>query len=184
MKHITPYLKITNVWIALLLLAANGVAWFTIASRVDLLAVEPILHPEIAEIRAHWQAGDAIGEPFNVIVTNRTAMETLTWFMEPRPNLPFSHPQVEIHPDYVVGGGLAHMMGLRVPVFGRARIYLENGKLEADIQNIGVAGTDAPDFVIAAIAQAQGVYADMDLPIAVTKLELREGEVLVEGVYK
>jgi len=184
MKRITPYLKLTNVWIALLLLAANGVAWFTIASRVDLLAVEPILHPEIADIRTHWQAGDAVGESFSVVVTDQTAMETLTWFMEPRPNLPFSHPQVEIHPDYVIGGGLAHVMGLRVPVFGRARIYLEDGKLEAVIEEVGVAGAAAPDFVVDAIAQAQGVYADMDLPIEVTTLELREGEVLVEGVYR
>jgi hypothetical protein len=184
MKRITPYLKRTNGWIALLLLVANGIAWFTVASRVDLPAVEPILHPEIADIRAHWQAGDAVGESFSVVVTNQTAMETLTWFMEPRPNLPFSHPQVEIHPDYVVGGVLAHVMGLRVPVFGRARIYLEDGKLQAVIQEVGVAGADAPAFVIDAIAQAQRVYADMNLPIEVTKLELREGEVLVEGVYK
>ncbi len=184
MKRIKPYLKLTNLWIALFLLAANGVAWFTIANRIDLLAVEPILHPEIADIRAHWQAGDAVGEPFSVVVTDRTAMETLTWFMEPRPNLPFSHPQVEIHHDYVLVGGVAHVMGLRVPVFGRTRIYLENGKLEADIQEVGVAGTEAPAFVIDAIAQAQAVYADMDLPIEVTRLVLREGEVLVEGVYR
>ncbi|MCP4361071.1 MAG: hypothetical protein GY796_23940 [Chloroflexi bacterium] len=173
-----------NLLIGLILIAANAIAWFSVASRVELVEAAPILHPEIAEIRTHWQAGDAVGETFSVLVTDQMAMETAAWFIEPRPNLPFSHPQIEIHPDGVVGGGLVYFMGLRTPVFGRATIYLENGKPQGIIEEVGVAGTKAPAFVLAAIKQGQAVYDQMSLPIEVTKLELREGEVLVEGVYR
>ena len=125
-----------------------------------------------------------MGETFSVVVTDQMAMETVAWFIEPRPNLPFSHPQIEIHPDGVTGGGLVYFMGLRTPVLGQATIYLEDGKPQAIINEVGVAGTKAPAFVLEAIKQGQVVYDQMSLPIEVTKLELREGEVLVEGVYR
>lgn len=174
----------SNVWIAVALLLFNFFAWVSAASRVDLVEAAPILHPEIAEIRAHWQARDAIGQSFHVVVTDQMAMETLAWFIAPRPNLPFSHPQIEIHPNGVIGGGLVHVAGLRTPVFGRASIYLEEGKPQAIVEEVGIAGAKAPGFVLAAIDQAQAVYDDMSLPIEITRLELREGEVLVEGVYR
>ena len=173
-----------NLLIALALIVANAFAWFSVASRVELVEAAPILHPEIAEIREHWQARDAVGETFSVVVTDQMAMETVAWFIEPRPNLPFSHPQIEIHPDGVVGGGLVYFMGMRTPVYGRAPLYLEDGKLQGIIEEGGIAGTKAPAFVLAAIKQGQAVYDQMSLPIEVTKLELHEGQVLVEGVYR
>lgn len=177
-------LRRKNGLIALVLLIANAFAWFSVASRVELVEAAPILHPEIAEIRAHWQARDAVGETFRVVVTDQMAMETVAWFIEPRTNLPFSHPQIEIHPDGVTGGGLVYFAGMRTPVYGRASIYLEDGKPQAIVEEVGVAGTKAPGFVLAAIKQGQAVYDQMSLPIEVTNLELREGEVLVEGVYR
>jgi hypothetical protein len=173
-----------NLWIALLLLLANGLAWLMVAGRVSLVAPEPILHPEIATVRAHWQARDAVGEPFSLVVTNQSAAETVAWFIEPRVNLPFSHPQVEIYPDSVVGGGLIHVMGLRLPIYGRATVRLVDGKPEGTLQELRVSGAATPQFVLDAIARAQAVYDDLDLPIEITRLELGEGEALIEGIYR
>lgn len=183
MKRIKPLLRARNLWIAVVLLVANGVAWVNAAGS-SLPEVEPILHPEIAEIRAHWQARDAVGETFRVVVTEQMAAETIAWFIEPRPQLPFSHPWFEISPDGVEGGGLIHVMGLRTPVRGRARIWLENGRPEGVVEKIDVAGASAPPFVLDAVAEAQSVYDELSLPIEITRLELREGEVLIEGVYR
>ncbi len=172
-----------NFLIAFVLIVANLFAWFMVSGRVDLYEAEPILHPEIAEIRAHWQARDAVGETFSVLVTDQMAMETIAWFIEPR-DLPFSHPQIEIHPDGVTGGGLVYVMGMGTPVFGRALIYLENGKPQGVVEEVGVAGTKAPAFVLEAIKQGQALYDQMAFPIEITTLELREGEVFIEGVYR
>ena len=175
--------KRKNFLIAFVLIAANLFAWFMVSSRVTLYEAAPILHPEIAEIREKWQSGAAVGETFSVVVTDQMAMETVAWFIEPR-DLPFSHPQIEIHPDGVTGGGLVYVMGMGTPVFGRASIYLEDGKPQGTVEEVGVAGTKAPAFVLEAIKQGQAIYDQMSLPIEITTLELREGEVLVEGVYR
>ncbi len=173
-----------NLWIPSLLLLANVFAWLLVAGRVDWPKAEPILHPEIAEVREHWRARDAIGEPFQLVLTDQMAAETIAWFIEPRPNLPFSRPQVEIHPDGVVGRGLLHVGGLRTPVYGRATVTLVDGKPVGQIQELGMGGATAPDFLVALVAQAQSVYDNLQLPIELTRLELREGEVIVEGVYR
>lgn len=172
-----------NFLIAFGLIMANLFAWFMVSSRVTLYEAEPILHPEIAEIRENWQSGAAVGETFSVVVTDQMAMETVAWFIEPR-DLPFSHPQIEIHPDGVTGGGLVYVMGMGTPVFGRATIYLQDGKPQGTVEEVGVAGTKAPGFVLEAIKQGQAIYDQMSLPIEITTLELREGEVLVEGIYR
>ena len=182
MKRLKPYLTIPNLWIAAALLLANAFAWLSVAAP-EFEEVTPYLHEEIAEIRKHWQARDAVGETFSVVVTNRMAMETLAWFIEPR-DLPISDPQVAIHPGSIEGGAMVHMMGLRTPVMGRATVWLENGRLEGRVEEIGIAGTKAPDFVLVAVARAQEVYANLQLPIEITTLELREGEVFIEGVYR
>jgi hypothetical protein len=183
MKRI-KWLRFGNGWIALFLLLANGLAWVAVAGRVGLTAVEPILHPEVAEIRAHWQARDAVGESFSLLVTDQMAAETIAWFIEPRTNLPFSHPQVEFYPDSIVGGGFIHMMGLRTPIQGRATVRLVDGKPIGTLEELQVAGSSTPQFVLDAIARAQAVYDELALPIEITRLELREGEALIEGVYR
>jgi hypothetical protein len=173
-----------NLWITVLLIAANGLAWFQVAGRGTLPQADPVLHPEIAEIRAHWQARDAVGEPFSVVISDQMAMETIAWFIEPRPDLPISHPFVEIHPDRVVGGSLLHLLGLRTLVKGEVTVWVENGKLTGQVESVQVAGTAAPDFVVDAVQQAQALYDDLSFPITITTLELRKGEVLIEGVYR
>jgi len=173
-----------NLWIAGLLLVANGLAWFQVAGRITLPEAEPILHPEIAEIRAHWQARDAVGESFQIVISDQMAMETIAWFIEPRPDLPVSHPYVEIHPDGVVGGGLLHLMGLRTPVMGDVMVWVENGKVTGEVEAVRVAGTSAPAFVVEAVGQAKAIYDNLSFPIYITGMELREGEVLIEGEYR
>jgi hypothetical protein len=125
-----------------------------------------------------------VGEPFQLVITDQMAAETIAWFIEPRPNLPFSHPQVEIHSDGVVGRGLLHVGGLRTPVYGRATVTLVDGKPIGHVQELGMGSTAAPDFLVEMVARAQAVYDDLQLPIELTRLELREGEVVVEGVYR
>lgn len=173
-----------NLWLALALLLANGLAWLLVAGRVDWPEAAPILHPEVAEIRERWRARDAVGEPFRLVVTDQLAAETIAWFIEPRPQLPFSHPQVEIHEDGVVARGLLHMGGLRTPVYGRATVTLEDGKPVGQVQELGMGGAAAPDFLVQMVARAQAVYENLQLPIELTRLELREGEAIIEGVYR
>ena len=173
-----------NLWIFLALLIANGMAWIQVSSRSDFPEYAPLLHPELAEIREKWQSGEAVGETFAVTVTDQMAMETMTWFLEPRPEAPVSHPYIEIHPDGVTGGGVLHLLGLRTPVLGTAAVWVENGRVEGEVQSVSVAGAEAPAFVLGVVEQGKAIYDNLAFPIEITTLELREGEVYIEGVYR
>ena len=185
MKQFKQLLTHKNLFIALALLVANGLAWLTVAGKSHLVAVEPILHPDVAAVRQHWQAGDAVGESFSVRVNERETMETITWFIAPRPNLPFSHPQIQfLGHNKVVGGGYVHVMGLEMAVQGQATVSVVNGKPIATIQELRVGNAQAPAPVVALVAQAQGIYDQLSLPIEITRLEILEGEAIIEGVYR
>ena len=185
MKQLKHLLTHKNLLIALALIFANGFAWLTVAGKGDLVAVEPVLHPDVALVRQHWRARDAVGESFSVRVNERETMETITWFIAPRPNLPFSHPQIQfLGNNEVVGGGLVHVMGLQMHVEGRATVSVVNNKPIATIQALRVGNAQAPAPVVALVAQAQGIYDQLSLPIEITRLEILEGEAIIEGVYR
>jgi hypothetical protein len=114
------------------------------------------------------------------------AAEAVAWFLERHPEVPFSHPQVEIDPDGVTGRGLAHVFGLRTPVHGRVNILLRDGKPLVIIQEIGVAGATLPDAVMSAIQAEveQQFNAAQSLPVEIHLLELGQGAITVQGEYR
>lgn len=175
------------MWIALLLLVANGWGWNAAASAA-LPEVEPFIHPEIAAIRDTWRSGEARGQAFRVVVTNQMAAETIAWFLSNHPEIPFSHPQVEFHPGGVTGRGVAHLLGLRTPVYGEVSVTMRDGVPVAVLEELGVASAAAPGFITdalrAEVDAQQRRFSPASLPITITNLEFREGEVVVEGVYR
>ncbi len=175
-----------NLWIALLLLTANGLAWMNATSGEDLPQVEPRLHPEIAAIRENVWSGEASGEPFSIVITEQMAAEAVAWFLDRHSEVPFSHPQVHVDPDGVTGEGLAHVLGLRVRVHGRVSVELQDEVPVVTLQELGIAGATLPDFVIAVIQAELQAQFDLagSLPIEVTRLELGEGTITVEGTYR
>ncbi|MCI0575101.1 MAG: hypothetical protein L0332_12300 [Chloroflexi bacterium] len=176
-----------NFWIVVALLLANGLAWNAAAS-LNLPEARPFLHPEIAAIRDRWRSGQAAGESFSIVVTEQMAAETAAWFLSNHPEIPFSHPQAEIDPGGVTVRGLAHLLGLRTPVYGRVSVWLEEGVPKARLEELGVASAAAPGFLIEAlraeIDAQQRRFNPAGIPVTLTRLEFREGEVLVEGLYR
>jgi hypothetical protein len=55
------------------------------------------------------------------------AEQTITWYLQRYPQIPFAYPRVRITPDYVGGEGDAMLAGLRVHVGGKARVTLSGG---------------------------------------------------------
>lgn len=177
-----------HFWITIILILGNGLAW-NAAVSTNLPEPEPILAPEIAEIRDNWRSGEASGETFSVVVTDQMGAEAIAWFLERYPEIPFSHPQVEFSPDGVVTGrGLATLLGVRTPVFGRVSVRLIDQVPKATLEEIGVASATAPPFMVnalrAEIDRQQQRFKVGALPIVITNIEFREGEVLVEGIYR
>ncbi|MGB0389497.1 MAG: hypothetical protein ACPGWR_32150, partial [Ardenticatenaceae bacterium] len=110
------------------------------------------------------------------------------WYIEGHPGIPFSHPQVKFTPEGVTAGGLAHLGGLRTYVYGGGNATLVNGRPFIEVQDLGFASASAPGFLMDILQdqvdQLQKKYGNLPIPIEITRLELREGEVLMEGIYR
>jgi len=185
-RYLPAWLENLNFWIALGLLLGNLFAWVSTAPATTLPPVEPRLDPQIARIRQNLWSGTHKGEPFSIVITEQMAAEAIAWFLERRPEVPFSHPQVEIDSHGVTGRGLVHLLGLRTPVYGRASLSLENGKPVVRLIDLGVAGAALPPAIVSSLqAQISGILnQSQNLPVELSRLEMGVGTITVEGVYR
>jgi hypothetical protein len=180
-------LKSVNFWIAFLLLAANGVAWaYALAPEGPAIEVKPRLEADLAALRQKLIEGRHSGEPFTIDITDQEAAETIAWYLDRHPNVPFRDPQVFIRPDGITAKGVAEVAGLRVGLTGRAAIRLLDGVPLVTVEDLDLAGVAVPGFVrdrIQAEIDAQFSLAQ-DLPVIIEELKLEEGWATVRGAIR
>ena len=173
-----------NLWIALLLLAANGAAWaYALAPEGLALKVAPRLEPDMAALRQKLNEGGHNGEPFTVEVTDQEAAETIAWYLEGHPSVPFRDPQVSIRPEGVTAKGVAEILGLRIGISGRAAIRLRDGAPLVTLEDLHLAGLAVPGFV------RDGIQTEIDaqfslaqnLPVLIEEIRLEEGRATILG---
>jgi hypothetical protein len=187
-KLIRTLRKPINLWIALALLVANGLAWATaLASGGPAYVAEPILAPSLDDLRTRLIEGGHSGERFEVHVTDREAADSIAWFLDKRPEVPFRHPRIAFHSNGLDAWGEVDILGLKLSIHGWATMVLENGIPIVTLTDLEVAGAPVPGFVLEAIQNA--VYEQVDLsnrqlPIVFETLELREGEVIAGGTIR
>jgi hypothetical protein len=176
--------KHLNIIIALILIAANLFAWVTmLQASAKPYIVEPVRDPEIVALLEYIRSGEHSGEEWTVTLTELEAEQTITWYLHRYPQIPFSHPQVEITPDYVAGEGDATIAGLRVHVSGKARITLEEGLPVVEILALSLPVPGPIREALEAEIQRQLKRADL-LPVRFTSAEWGDGEVVVRGVIR
>jgi len=173
-----------NFWIALVLLAANGAAWaYALAPEGPAVEVEPRLEPDLAALRQKLNDGGHGGEPFTAEVTDLEAAETIAWYLEAHPNVPFRDPQVSIRPEGVTAEGVAEVLGLRIGLSGRAAILLRDGVPLVTLEDLHLAGLAVPGLVrdrIQVEIDAQFSLAQ-DLPVIINEITLEEGKATILG---
>jgi hypothetical protein len=176
-----------SFWIALVLLVANGVAWsYALAPEGPAVVVEPRRAPAIVDLQERLAEGGHSGEAFIAEVTEQEVAETIAWYLNRHPRIPFREPQVFITPEGVSANGVAEIAGLRVGLTGRAAIQLRDGVPFVTLEDLDVAGVAVPDFVqdrIQAEVDAQFSLAQ-DLPLIIDDLILEEGKATVLGTIR
>jgi hypothetical protein len=173
-----------NFWIAIGLVMANLFAWASLllAAPAPYL-VDPIRDPEIVTLLDYIRSGDHSGETWQVTLTELEAEQTITWYLQRYPQIPFAHPQVEMTPDYVAGEGDATIAGLRVHVGGKARITLVEGLPIIEILELSLPVPGPIRQAIENEIQVQLRRADL-LPVRFSSAEWQEGKVIVRGVIR
>ena len=187
-KLIHSLLKPINLYVALILLAANGLAWASaLAPSGPTYVAEPVLEPDLADLRSRLREGGHSGERFELNVTGQEAAESIAWFLGNHPEIPFEQPRVQFHPDVVEAWGDVEVLGMRLSIHGQATMVLQNGIPIVTLTDISVAGAPVPGFVLQAVQDA--VYEQVDLsqrelPVIFETLELREGEAVASGTIR
>ncbi|HXW01194.1 MAG TPA: hypothetical protein VEC93_22475 [Anaerolineae bacterium] len=163
---------------------ANLFAWASLLLAAPApYIVDPIRDPEIVTLLDYIRSGNHSGETWQVTLTELEAEQTITWYLQRYPQIPFEHPQVEITPDYVAGEGDATIAGLRVHVGGKARITLVEGLPIIEILELSLPVPGPIRQAIENEIQVQLRRADL-LPVRFTSAEWREGKVIVRGVIR
>ena len=176
--------KRLNVWIALGLIAANLFTW----GRLLLAAknphiVEPIRDPEVVALLEYIRSGDHSGETWEVTLTDLEAEQTITWYLNRYPQIPFAYPEVHITPDSISGEGDVILTGLHFHVSGEARITLKDGLPVVEIVDLSLPLPRSTKDRIEQEIQKQLKRAEL-LPVRFTSAEWGDGVVVVRGIIR
>ncbi len=145
--------------------------------------VEPVRDPEVVALLEHIYSGNHSGEAWEVTLTELEAEQTITWYLQRYPQIPFAHPKVDITPGFIQGEGDVTLSGLRVHVSAQVRVTLEEGLPIVDIQELSLPLPGSIREAIEREIQVQLQRAEQ-LPVRFTAAEWREGEVLVRGTIR
>ena len=173
-----------NLWIAAALVAANLYAWTsTLLAASAPYVVAPIRAPQVVALLERIDAGSHSGETWQVTLTELEAEQTITWYLQRYPQIPFAHPRVKITPDYVSGEGDATIAGLRVHVGGKARVTLKDGLPVVQILDLSLPLPAPIRQALENEIQVQLRRADQ-LAVRFTSAEWGNGVVVVRGVIR
>ena len=173
-----------NLWVAIGLVLANLFTWATILLAVaDPYVVEPIMDPEIRDLLAYIRSGEHSGETWEITLTELEAEQTITWYLNRYPQIPFAYPKVTITPDSVAGEGDVILTGLHLHVSGEARVTLKDGLPVVEILDLNLPLPASVKQSIEHEIQVQLQRAER-LPVRFLSAEWRDGVVVVKGVIR
>lgn len=173
-----------NTWMAVGLIIANLFTWARLLLNVaDPHVVEPIMDPEVRALLDYIRSGEHSGETWEVTLTELEAEQTITWYLNRYPQIPFAYPEVNITEDSISGEGDVLITGLHIHVSGEARITLADGLPVVDILDMNLPLPPAMKDTIESEIQTQLKRAEL-LPVRFTSAEWKEGVVVVRGVIR
>ena len=173
-----------NVWIAIGLIVANLFTWATILTAVSKpYVVEPIMDPEVRDLLDYIRSGEHSGETWEVTLTELEAEQTITWYLNRYPQIPFVYPNITITPDSVSGEGDVILTGLHLHVSGSARVTLKDGLPVVEILDLNLPLPASVKESIEREIQVQLQRAEL-LPVRFESAQWGDGVVVVRGVIR
>lgn len=173
-----------NLIIAVGLIVANLFTWARLLLAVtDPHVVEPVMDPEVQALLEYIASGDHSGETWEVTLTELEAEQTITWYLNRYPQIPFAYPEVHISPDSVSGEGDVIITGLHLHVSGEASVTLKEGLPVVKILDLNLPLPPAIKNAIEEEIQVQLQRAER-LPVRFTSAEWGDGVVVVRGIIR
>jgi hypothetical protein len=166
------------------LIVANLFNWARLLlAATEPYTVDPIRDPEVVALLEYIRSGEHAGEAWEVMLTELEAEQTITWYLDRWPQIPFKHPQVEIASDYIAGEGDATIVGLRVHIRGKGRITLQDGLPVVEILELSIPVPRRIREGLERELQRQIARSDQ-LPVRFISAEWGDGKVTVRGIIR
>ena len=173
-----------NLWVALGLIFANLFVWARLLlAATNPHVVDPIMDPEVSALLDYIRSGNHSGETWEVTLTELEAEQTITWYLNRYPQIPFAYPEVNIAPDSVSGEGDVLITGLHIHVSGEARVTLKDGLPVVEILDLSLPLPPSMKEAIEQEIQVQLQRAEL-LPVRFTSAEWGDGIVIVKGIIR
>lgn len=173
-----------NLWIAIGLIVGNLFTWARVLTAVtNPHVVDPVVDPEVRALLDYIASGDHSGETWQVTLTELEAEQTITWYLNKYPQIPFAYPEIHIAPDSISGEGDVIITGLHFHVNGKARITLKDGLPVVEILDLNLPLPPSMKEAIEEEIQTQLQRAEL-LPVRFTSAEWGDGVVVVSGVIR
>jgi hypothetical protein len=173
-----------NLWIALGLIVANVFTWAQLLlAASNPHVVDPVMDPEVRALLDYIRSGDHSGETWEVTLTELEAEQTITWYLNRYPQIPFAYPEVHITPDSVSGEGDVIITGLHMHVSGEARVTLKDGLPVVEILDLSLPLPPSMKDAIEEEIQVQLQRAEQ-LPVRFTSAVWGDGVVVVKGIIR
>ncbi len=176
--------KRLNLFIVLGLIVWNLYMWASVLQAAAVpYVVAPVRDPEIDALFERINAGTHHGETWQVTMTELEAEQTITWYLDRYPQIPFAHPRVKMTPNSLGVEGDATIAGLRIHGGGKVHVNLVDGLPVIQILEISVPLPDPIRQALEKEMQAQLRRAE-GLPVRFTSAEWGDGVVVVRGVIR
>jgi hypothetical protein len=173
-----------NLWIAIGLILGNLFTWARVLTAVtNPHVVDAVVDPEVRALLDYIASGDHSGETWQVTLTELEAEQTITWYLNRYPQIPFAYPEVHITPDHVSGEGDVILTGLHIHVSGKASVTLKDGLPVVRILDLNLPLPPSMKTAIEDEIQVQLRRAEL-LPVRFTSAEWGDGVVIVRGVIR
>jgi hypothetical protein len=173
-----------NLFIALGLIIANLFTWgLVLLAASNPHVVEPIMDPEVRALLDYIRSGEHSGETWEVTLTELEAEQTIMWYLNRWPQIPFAYPEIHITPDSISGEGDVIITGLHFHVSGEAHITLKDGLPVVEILDLSLPLPGSMNDTIESEIQRQLRRAEL-LPVRFTSAEWGGGVVVVRGVIR
>jgi hypothetical protein len=173
-----------NRWVSVALILLNLYMWvIAIQSAFKPYVVDPLRDPEVVALLDYIDSGERSGETWEVNLTELEAEQTITWYLQKYPQIPFEHPDITITPNYVGGEGDVTITGVRIHVSGKASVTLKEGLPVVKILEMNLPLPPSIRNRIEQEIQVQLQRADL-LPVRFTSAEWGDGVVIVKGVIR
>jgi hypothetical protein len=173
-----------NLWVAIGLIVANLFTWARVlTAAANPHVVDPVVDPEVRALLDYIASGDHSGETWQVTLTELEAEQTITWYLNKYPQIPFAYPEIHIKPDSISGEGDVIITGLHFHVSGKARVTLKDGLPVVEILDLNLPLPASMKRAIEDEIQVQLRRAEL-LPVRFTSAEWGDGVVVVRGVIR